>query len=182
MARCQRVNIRRQYLDYDVRCFDLRIRFDKDGKLQVAHGYMAYRVTASELDADLQWISQKGDCYVRVLHEVRTARQHSELSTRKFVWWCKEAVTKYPGIEFWCGRNLYDWTFDYNFGIEPICVEKYSSVCKPRLIDDWWPWLYARMHNAEIIREFNREKQWQKGTILLIDYVNIGKPKTGKSA
>ena len=73
----------------------------------------------------------------------------------------------YPNIIWWCGRNLYNWEFDYDFGTEPSCHEDYSSVSKPKLIDDWWPWLYAKRKNKEIL---------EKGTdkeILLIDFVNI---------
>jgi hypothetical protein len=38
----------------------------------------------------------------------------------------------------------------------------------PRIIDDWWPWLYAKIHNKK-----NRLRNY-KEDILLIDFVNIG--------
>lgn len=172
IARCQCVDIRRQYADYGVRCFDLRIRFDDNGQLQVAHGLMVYDISREELDADLEWIDSHGDCYVRVIHEARTANQHSPVSTNEFVRWCREAVSKYQGIEFWCGRNLYDWTFDYCFGHpDPVCEERYSSVCPPKLLDDWWPWLYARLNNKWNIKE--SQSMEPQPDILLMDYVNI---------
>ena len=172
VARCQRVDIRRQYVDYGVRCFDLRIRFDDDGRLQVAHGPMVYDISREELDADLAWIDSHGDCYVRVIHEARTVRQHSEVSVKGFVLWCREAMAKYQGIEFWCGRNLCDWTYDYSFGYpEPVCEERYSSVCPPKWLDDWWPWLYARLNNKWNIKEV--QSMEPQPDILLIDYVNI---------
>lgn len=167
MARCQRVSIREQYALYGVRCFDLRIRFNDDGELVVAHGKFEYDITAEELSGDLRWISSHGNCYVRVLHEVRSAKQYTELSTRKFVRWCKNAIVEYPGIQFWCGRNLYDWEFDYFFGPEPVCIEQYASVCRPQLIDDWWPWVFAHRKNREILSaEYDAD-------ILLIDFVDI---------
>ena len=74
---------------------------------------------------------------------------------------------KYRNIKFWCGRNLYNWEVDYDFGEEPTCEENYSSVSNPKYIDDWFPYIYAK---------FNNKKIRQKGTekdILLIDFVNI---------
>ena len=41
-------------------------------------------------------------------------------------------------------------------------------MCDPRLIDDWYPRLFAKVNNKEIVK---------KGTdkdILLIDFVNYG--------
>ena len=72
MARCQRIDIRRQY-EMGVRCFDLRIFFDNnhlgtgDGKevMFVAHGIVKYKITPEELEEHLKWIDERGDCYVR---------------------------------------------------------------------------------------------------------------------
>ena len=50
---------------------------------------------------------------------------------------------------------------------EPTCSESYSSVCPPKIIDDWWPWLFAYLNNKKI-----KEKGTNKD-ILLIDFVNI---------
>jgi hypothetical protein len=50
---------------------------------------------------------------------------------------------------------------------EPTCEENYSSVMPPKWLDDWFPWLYAKLNNRKIL---------SKGTdkdILLIDFVNI---------
>ena len=172
IARCQRVDIRRQYQDFGVRCFDLRIRFTEEGRLEVAHGLMVYDVSRDDLDCDLEWLNQHSDCYVRVLHEVRTEKQYSKISTHQFVYFCRDAVANYQNIEFWCGRNLYDWTYDYCFGRpEPVCEERYSSVCPPKWLDDWWPWLYARLNNKWNIKEV--ETMDPRPDILLIDYVNI---------
>ena len=74
MAKCQRVDIRTQYEKYGVRCFDLRIRFNKYGLGIVAHGIVEYCFTASKIYEDLAWLDAQGDCYVRVIHEVRTMK------------------------------------------------------------------------------------------------------------
>ena len=53
MAKCQRVDIRTQYERYGVRCFDLRVRFNKYGLGIVAHGIVEYCFTASKIYEDL---------------------------------------------------------------------------------------------------------------------------------
>ena len=166
MAHCQRVDIRQQY-ELGVRCFDLRLLVSKNGGVSVAHGLMKYSITIDELLEDLQWIDDQGGCYVRILHEARTGSQYTETAKNVFCTWCDIFKNRFHNIRFWCGRNLYNWQVDYDFGQDPSCHEDYSSVSDPKYIDDWWPYLYAKTHNRKI-----REK----GTdcdILLIDYVDI---------
>ena len=164
VAKCQCKTLQEQY-DLGVRCFDLRVRWRKL-KLQVAHGLMVYDITKEQLLNDLDFLDKKGDCYVRILHEARNKKQY-EPSKLFFKNFCYVVVADFPNIKWWCGRNLYNWEVDYDFGQEPSCEEDYSSVSKPRLLDDWWPWLYARLHNRKI------RKKGTDADILLIDYVNI---------
>lgn len=165
MARCQSVDIRKQY-ELGVRCFDLRIRADKDGALQVAHGCVVYDIGLFALMSQMLWLNRRKDVVVRILHEVRNGRQYSEKARMLFADTCNFFVKEYQNIRFVCGRNLYNWEKDYDFGDEPSCEERYSSVCPPKLLA-WWPWLYARLHNKKI-REQGTDKE-----ILLIDYVDI---------
>ena len=166
MARCQRVDIRKQY-EMGVRCFDLRLLFDEWDGMEIAHGRMRYKYTPEQLACDLRWLHMKGDCYVRLIHEVRSRSRHTYYAIESFKDVCKRWGKNYPNIHWWCGRNLYNWEKDYDFGPEPSCEERHASVSKPRLVDDWWPWLYARMHN-DAIRMVGTDKE-----ILLIDYVDI---------
>ena len=53
-ARCQNIDIEKQYLLYDVRCFDLRINFDKKGELYICHGPLRYKYTEDDLIKDLE--------------------------------------------------------------------------------------------------------------------------------
>lgn len=167
MARCQSVDIKTQYEQYGVRCFDLRVRFNKYGHGIVAHGCVEYCYTASKIYEDLAWINEKGDCYVRVIHEVRTVRQYKNRRKEMFRHFCSRLEGEYKGIRFWCGRDLCAWGYDYHFDcVEPTCDEEYASVCPPKLIDDWWPWLYAKTHNRKNLKEGSEG-------ILLIDFVNL---------
>ena len=166
-ARCQRVDIRKQY-ELGVRCFDLRIRSDKDGALQVAHGPFVYNIDLFGLMRHLAFLNKKGDVMVRIIHEVRTGRQYTERERMLFADTCDYFINEYQDIRFWCGRNLFNWQRDYDFINDPTCEERYASVSKPAVIDDWWPWVYARMFNHGI-----REKGTKKD-VLLMDFVDIG--------
>lgn len=167
IAKCQDLNIYEQYV-HGVKCFDLRIRWNKKGVPEIAHGFMVYKITLSEILEHLDFLNNKKDCYVRVILEVRTKKQYTDFQIDKFNNFCKFCVKHYDNIKFWCGRNLYNWNEDFKFDIEPTCAEKYSSVCSPRIIDDWYPRLFARINNKKIIR------QGTSNDILLIDFVNYG--------
>jgi hypothetical protein len=166
IAKCQSKSIIEQYFDYDVRVFDLRIRFDKEGNPVVAHGLFVFDIDYKKLCEDLDFLNGK-KCTVRILHEVRTKRQYIEESVTRFRIFCSTLEYKYPNITFYGGRNLYNWKIDYEFGKEPTEESFYSSVRKPYLVDDWWPWLYARFNNKKVLKkDVNAE-------ILAIDFVNI---------
>ena len=177
-ARCQRVDIREQYLKYGVRCFDLRVRYDgirmvlgmKYVNTRVAHGIVEYDIDVKSLCRDLEWLDKKGDCYVRVIHEARNEKQKEQSDKGIFQTDCYHMFKKYPHTKFWCGRNLYDWKVDYQFeGEEPTCEETYGSVVPgKKWLYGWWPWLYAVTHNKQI-----KAKGTDKD-ILLIDYVDLG--------
>lgn len=168
IARCQNVDIKTQYKKYGVRCFDLRILFDKEGELCLAHGFCRYKYSQAQLFADLYWLNtQKEYCYIRVLHEVRRKSQYTINNVHRFRHLCLVLEETYKNLHFWCGRNLYNWEFDYYFSrIEPTCEELYASVSAPKWIDDWIPQCFAKFHNKHIIQAGT------KCNILLIDFVN----------
>ena len=168
-AKCQRVDIRTQYLRYGVRCFDLRIRFDENGMPIVAHGPVEYNMKTGNLWDDLKWLDQKGDVFIRVLHEVRTKEQYTAESIKLFKSFCLDKTEEYYNTVFWCGRNLYNWEVDYWFDKDPSCEETYGSVVSgKKWLYGWWPWLYAVTHNKAI------KAQGTDKDILLIDYVDVG--------
>lgn len=168
MAKCQRVDIRTQYERYGVRCFDLRVRFNNHGLGIVAHGIVEYCFTASKIYEDLAWLEKKGDAYVRVIHEVRTVKQYKNRQRNLFRHFCERLEQDYRDIRFWCGREMCCWGYDYRFsGDDPTCLEVYASVCPPKLVDDWWPWLFARLHNSAVLAAGTKKD------VLLIDFVDI---------
>ena len=52
-AQCQREDLTMQYVRHDVRCFDLRLRFDDNGNAQIVHGLIEYDYTPAEIEHDL---------------------------------------------------------------------------------------------------------------------------------
>lgn len=168
-ARCQSLNIRDQYNICGVRCFDLRIKFTKDGFLVIAHGIIEYKYSSLELIKDLEWLNNQSEqVYIRIIHEVRKKKEYTEESIEYFVNQIIFYQCHFTKLKFFCGRNLYNGNHDYMFPEpEPTCSESYSSVCPPKIIDDWWPWLFAYLNNKKI-----KEKGTNKD-ILLIDFVNI---------
>lgn len=171
-ACCQRCNIYEQYLVYNSRCFDLRVRFDGD-RFVVAHGIIEYDISKEDLVDDLRWFSEqsteKNPVYIRVINEIRRYRDYRTEEVDRFVEFCKEIEQQFPTLRFFCGMNLLPQpSVDYQFPSGPTCEELYASVRKPRIIDDWWPLWYARFHNRKNIA------QGTDRDILLIDFVNIG--------
>lgn len=161
-ARCQSKSIIQQYFNYNVRCFDLRIRFNKKGKLVIAHGIIEY--DADCIDDYLDMINIWGDCIIRVIHEARNERQYKPELFKKF---CNKLEASYPHIKFYHGRNLYNWERDYYFSNDFSETEIYASVCSPKLIDDWYPHYFAKMNNGKI--------KDVPSDILLIDFVEYYK-------
>lgn len=168
-AKCQEKNIVEQYANYNVRCFDLRIRFD--GRTpHIVHNDFDYG-RLNDIDKDLMWLNGKGDVWIRMVHDVRKKKEHTPASIENFQQLCEALKRDFPKLKFWCGRNLEDWEKDYDFGPEPKCTELYASVCPPKVVDDWYPHRYAKKHNENIYK--NIAPTMGDDEILLIDFVNI---------
>lgn len=177
MAKCQKADIKTQYLKYGVRCFDLRILFEEnitslvylDSPI-VAHGIIEYKIYDWQLQSDLGWLDIKGDCLIRVVNEVRRKSQYTEDNRYYFRNFCYFIERRYSNIRFFGGMNLYnkevDYEFKYSF-IEPTYEESHVSVSKYKYWLGWWPWLYAKINNKRI-RSNGTDRQ-----ILMIDFVNL---------
>ena len=179
MARCQKVDLHTQFYSYGVRYFDLRVRFKKSGYPEFAHGNMAWMdmvyPTMYMLDQYAETVEEP--VYVRLILEQNYKSSDQVFQDAKFKEFCKEMQKIYNNITFVGGRRKYDWELLYDFHTEePTLDDKYSSTTHPfggeknsifAKIDDFWPWLYAKLHN---------KKNYQKGTdkdVLFLDFVNI---------
>ena len=175
-ARCQRVGFKQQ-LDLGANMFDLRVRFDADGKPYVCHGLIAYKDYYLVTDA-LLYFDYFAGClpelpfYVRVVLETKRPTETDKERFREF---CETLVDLHKNIVFFGGNDRSDWGCKnpvYDFGVPlPDIDEKHASTTAlfprfPRL-DDLWPWLYARLFNHRDIEQ-GTTHEW-----LMIDFVDI---------
>ena len=168
-ARCQRRSIREQYIKYNVRCFDLRIRFSKEELPVICHGIVEYKYSYEELLEDLKWLQSKGDVIVRLLLELRSVKKKDWSKQKQLFNTFYNTILKifFPNIEFIKGRSLPDWDKVIKGIKEGNEVEDYASVSNPKYIDDWIPILYASINNKKALKK-NIDKE-----TLLIDFVDI---------
>lgn len=168
MAKCQNVDIRKQYNNYGVRCFDLRLRFKK-GLPVICHGLIEYKYSYEELLEDLKWLDSKGDVTIRLLLDLRgTSRKNWSQQKKDFnLFYISILHIFYPNFTYIVGRSLPDWDKIIKTILEGSVSEDYASVCAPKYIDDWIPILYAKWHN-----KISRNKKTDRD-ILLLDFVDI---------
>lgn len=174
MARCQNKTIQQQY-EAGVRLFDLRLKFYK-GKWEVAHGYCLFK---ADWLYDLLWLSHKNeDIYVRVFLEYNNHPKYEETLISEFWDLCRYLERRFSTIKFFGGVLKCKGTVYYfdNKDI-PVLLDRYSSMTSLftseskllKIIDDWWPWLYARLRNRKNIEWYKDNspmKEW-----LFIDFV-----------
>ena len=175
MARCQKKNVWLQKDDYNVKLFDLRVRFDSETGLPVVcHGLMEFETPNSIIDEFLKILGKNH--YVRVVLEMN---KHDEFQEFKFKEFCKNLQSNYSDVHFFGGNNRTDWgcknpIYDFHTPLEDM-DDKYSSVTTLfpngpkwlKWVDDLCPVLYAKLHNKENIEKGTNHK-W-----LFIDFVNI---------
>ena len=166
MARCQSKDLQTQYEEYNIRFFDIRIKFDSKEDAYFGHGLITYKAKIEDI---FTYLNSKEGVTVRILLENRSKKYY-----KRFREFCDYLVKRFPHINFIGGRNKHNWELVYNFpGHEPTYLDKYASNnkltknCSGWFLDDLCPWIYAKCFN---------KKNIQKGTdkeYLMIDFVNI---------
>lgn len=189
MARCQRKTYKEQYYIYDVRAFDLRLYFDDNGRCWFKHGPVWYK-TFSFLEI-LSFFNEMGDCYVRILlEETKSDSKKDNVKSveNRFISMCKTIEELYSNIKFIGGERKFDWKLLYTFKYQkehewPRTIDLYSSTTclldpdrhgKTSIIDyvdDWWPWLYAKLKNKKNFDEYYRKRE--DLDMFLVDFVDI---------
>ena len=165
-ARCQDVDIKTQYEQYDVRMFDLRLRFDDNKTRNIVHGCVVYDIDVSDYYDVLNYLNNKKDATVRVVLDIRNKHQNTVYQSERFYKECDWLKAIFPNIKFTCGQNLLTREVVYDFRNTESCTEKYSSVNGTKL-DDIYPRYYAKRNNHKNINTpIDTE-------FLMIDFVNI---------
>lgn len=176
MAKCQKLSVYEQYLK-GARLFDLRVRFTNDGKPIICHGLVEYDTYDGFIDKVLKDFNECTGVYFRVVLE--TTKQ-DVLQEVYFQGFCRRLVKDYPNITFFGGNNREDWSgrkviYKFPHDNEKL-IEKYSSTTSLlgdnksflRYLDDWWPWLYARLHNHKNIKDSGESEDW-----LFLDFIGL---------
>lgn len=186
MAKCQSVDYKRQYEEFGIRLFDIRLWFNENGKLEVKHGLMSFDIDFKGVSKFLTFLNNKGDCYLRVILEednISKKYRYSKNAEIKFLLFCEKLEEAYHHIKIFGGNRKYDWAIIHHFKApEPPLVDMYSSMTRIigkrddsnwwnkllNVIDDWCPWLYAKKWNK---KNFNEFKDYDK--FLFFDFVNF---------
>lgn len=186
-GKCQRVNYIGQYM-LGARGFDLRLFWDEKGELEFRHGILSYN--ADEIYNVLDFAQDNG-VIVRILLELRDftkgdQKRNGELKN-KFREYCTQLEKMYPNIRFYGGRSTGSWEIIYEFkggaDLENE-ISMYSSTTSLfgdkdsiwfkklwlRMLDDWCPWLYARLRNKKNIAEYS---DMDDNTYLVVDFIDI---------
>jgi hypothetical protein len=181
-AKCQKLNYSDQY-DRGVRLFDVRIWYTEKGELEIRHGRISYQFDISDLTEFMDFLNVKKDCWLRIILEediIASKQTNKKINEERFINTCADLEKYWPNVKMFGGQRKYDWKQLYQFKyIQPNIVNLYSSTTSLfknnskllRFIDDWWPWLYARLRNKTNIDQFIRNTD-NKGKWLLIDFIN----------
>ena len=165
-AKCQSKDIAEQFAN-GARCFDLRVRFDDEYDVTLAHGLVKYKYSYRWLLNDLKWLdgcAGEGEkIYVRILHEVRKSSMYTQERVRLFRNFCADIEQICKNLVFFGGNNLVNWEQDYLFRDNVSIEDGYASMACPKL--GWWPWLYAKLFNKKNLKR-DTDKQ-----VLMIDFV-----------
>lgn len=178
IARCQSLDYKKQH-ELGAKGFDLRLFWDKEGKLEFKHGIVSYN--ADDFDEILEYANENG-IYLRIMLEIRDYNikhiKNLDEIKQKFINLCSQIEEKYPNIKFYGGKTINDWETIYEFNNKPNIKEisLYSSVTSLfnsnskflKIIDDLCPWIYAKLNNKKNINNYK-----DNDCTLVVDFINI---------
>lgn len=149
-ARCQS----RPYQDQDAEAWDLRIFFTPKHGIQFRHGFFAY-----DAHDFLQVLGYANDHHkhVRFLLENRSFLNEEVEKygyRQRFRDLCEIVHHTFPNVRFYGGKDLYTGDVLYDFHYLPKEMDLYSSKSRFK-IAGLWPWLWAKLHNKENLKELS---------------------------
>lgn len=173
MARCQSRSYIEQY-KLGARFFDIRVRFDKNGKPYCAHGLAAYDIDPFRIIGELGILADRDEekIYIRLLLE-STSKRNADFQEDFFYGFCKYLDRFYRNSEYLIlcgGQTKRDWhtVYDFNTSLPPI-VELYASAPKQR--NPLWkicPYLYRKYITRKLEQA---ELAMRKDFSLMIDFI-----------
>lgn len=177
MAKCQKLTIEEQY-EKGARFFDLRISFiEENGIIKpiFSHGLIDYK---GEVTGALEFLNNKSDVQCRIIYE---KGNDPELFKQYVQHW----MTIYPNLKITSTQAKGNWINQVEPNTPSIPIKDCYASCNghyPKyeklpgilrykswsgfLIDDLWPWIYAKLHNKK-----NLDQYKDSDIILLIDFI-----------
>ena len=169
-GRCQEVDYITQYY-LGIRFFDVRIKFCKDGELQIVHNNITYKDGHNQLNRFLAFADKAGDCYIRLILDIRKKPKDAEARLDLFKKRIKYIEGWFPHIKIAEAIVYWDWSYI----VEPTLkiTENHASVTNNVGIFKT-PRMYAKQNNAKILSD-NKEifDSENESEVLLIDFVNL---------
>ena len=152
--------------------FDFRVDFDKNNNLLVKHGLAVYNFSTKEMMDILNYLNnKKGIKYVNITLECSHAESVKLQYWKKkyFTSFCEFIENNFTKIRFIGGDVKHSWNKLYYFKNKhnPVAISRFASVATKCKFDDLWPWLYAKRHNKESMKE-DRNNRY-----LWLDFVEI---------
>lgn len=148
ISRCQTRSIKELY-DNGVRCFDLRVTFNKDEAPIYKHGIVKFK--GDPID-DMATIDGFKDCAIRIiLEDTKRIERHEKL----FMDLCDWAEGFFLNTRFFGGNRRVDWKQVYDFKYKPTLLQLVGSMAQDaRWYERIFPRLYAnRMNDKNMTRE-----------------------------
>lgn len=171
-AKCQSKTLTSQFHD-NVRYFDFRVRFDKDGKPVIAHGLIEYKGNIED--------------YILILNEL--AKHFDETVFVRFVLefnkepkdWFRQSMLLNNLLQEFRGK-YHNLTYDYSMTkwneqdlirYNPNMIylfHRYSSTLRwKRFL--WIPYWYAKLHNKKIKETWKIELEDKEQRVLMLDFI-----------
>lgn len=164
ISKCQEVTIEEQYEKYNVRLFDLRLKYNwNKRKWYFAHGSTEYE---ADIKNTLDYLNSKKDCVVRLVLEYNKPVKHIDQISAMFVLLAIQFIKTYKNIKFFEFARKYDWEILLPSNYKPSYYQAVSSTTW-KVWDDWYPYLYAHRFNKENLEQGTNKE------FLLLDFINI---------
>lgn len=163
-ARCQRKTIEEQWYD-GARCFDLRIRFTKQGEPYFAHGLYECTHEVKPIDVLVQLdrliLRYNQPAFVRLILEDPDKQNHNVFYFKQF---CQE-WSKNKLIRLFGGNRKGDWAQIVEFDYKPNLTQYVGSMMEDaRWYEKIMPFTYAWRRNK-------KNKQNPQGDIAIYDFI-----------
>ena len=185
MAKCQKEDYKTQY-KLGARWFDLRVSIPKQkdgshGKPIFSHGLMDFKGT--DPCEVLEWLNTKNNAYCRIILE-----KGNGIECELFKFYVKQWMNRYTNLKIvqiakkgeW--KNMLEPNAETPFALKDAYAsanghypqyENLHGILRSKtwsglLLDDLYPWIYAKLHNRK-----NIERHKGENIVLLLDFIGL---------